>query len=75
MQGNPKTGVYRVHTPLVAQRQTDGRAEYMAIPRGSMMLVPDEEGDFDLVDVEYEGKTLAVYRRDIDERAQRMPDR
>ena len=74
MPGDPKTGFYRVHTPLVAQRQTDGRAEYVAIPRGSMMLVPEKEGDLGLVDVEYEGRTLAVYRRDIDERADRVPD-
>ena len=74
MQTNPKTGVYRVHTPLVAQRQNDGRAEYVAIPRGSMMLVPDKQPEFGLVDVEYEGKMLVVYRRDIEERADRMPE-
>ena len=74
MQTNPKTGVYRVHTPLVAQRQKDGRAEYVAIPRGSMMLVPDKQTQFGLVDVEFDGRTLAVYRRDIEERADRMPD-
>ena len=45
MQGDPKTSVYRVHTPLVAQaRQDGGRTEFMAIPRGSLMLVSGDLG-------------------------------
>ena len=75
MQEGTKTSAYRVHTPLVAQaRQDDGRAEFIAIPRGSVMLVSGSEGSLSLVDVEYKGKRLAVYRRDIEERADKMAD-
>ena len=45
MQEDPKAGVYRVHTPLVAQaHQHGGRTEFMAIPRGSLMLVSGRPG-------------------------------
>jgi len=75
MQEDPKTSVYRVHTPLMAQaRQDDGGARFIAIPRGSVVLVDGNVGSLGLVDVEYKGKRLAVYRRDIEERAEKMGD-
>jgi hypothetical protein len=75
VQEGPKTSVYRVHTPLVTQaRQDGGRTEFMAIPRGSLMLVSGDLGSLGLVDVEYKGKRLAVYRRDIEERAEKMAE-
>ena len=75
MQDDPKTSVYRVQTPLVAQaHQDDGRSEFIAIPRGSVMLVSGNLGSLGLVDVEYRGKRLAVYRRDIEERADKTAD-
>lgn len=73
MQEDPKTRVYRVHTPLVAQtRQDDGRAEFIAIPRGSVMLVSGNLSFLGLVDIECQGKRLPVCRRDIEERAEKM---
>lgn len=75
MQEDLKTSVYRVHTPLMAQaHQDDGRAQFIAIPRGSVVLVAGNAGHLGLVDVEYKGKTLAVYRRDIEERAEKVGD-
>ncbi|HTS48083.1 MAG TPA: hypothetical protein VMH05_09065 [Bryobacteraceae bacterium] len=52
----------------------DGRAQFIAIPRGSVVLVAGNAGPLGLVDVEYKGKRLAVYRRDIEERAQKVED-
>ena len=75
MPEETNTGVYRVHTPLMGQaRQDDGRAEFIAIPRGSVVLVDGNAGALGLVDVEYKGKRLAVYRRDIEERAEKVSD-
>lgn len=75
MQDDPKTSVYRVHTPLMAQaRQDGGRAQFIAIPRGSVVVVAGNAGPLGLVEVDYNGKKLSVYRRDIEERAQKMGD-
>ena len=75
MPEGSKTSVYRVHTPLMAQaRQDDGRSRFIAIPRGSVVVVAGNAGPLGLVDVEYKGKRLAVYHRDIEERAQKMGD-
>ncbi len=38
------------------------------------MLVSENLGSLGLVDVEYKGQRLAVYRRDIEERADKMAD-
>jgi len=75
MPADPRTSVYRVHTPLMAQaRQDEGLAQFIAIPRGSVVLVDGNAGPLGLVDVEYKGKRLAVYRRDIEERAEKVGD-
>ncbi len=52
--------------------QHDGRSRFVAIPRGSVMLVlgmPQLRG---LVDIEYDGQRLAVFSRDIEERAHKL---
>ena len=75
MQQLPKTIAYRVHSPLVAQASvSDGCVQFVAIPRGSVMLVFGSLAPFGLVDVEYEGKRLAVWCRDIEERAEELAD-
>ena len=75
MPDEPTTSVYRVHTPLVAQSvQTDGRARFVAIPRGSIILVSGILGSGGLIDVQCDGARLAVFRRDIEERAEKLAD-
>jgi hypothetical protein len=59
----------------VAQaRENDGSAQFVAIPRGATMLVFGNLQSFGLVDVECEGQRLAVFRRDIEERAEKVED-
>ncbi|HLG98249.1 MAG TPA: hypothetical protein VKX49_18180 [Bryobacteraceae bacterium] len=73
MQEQSTTTVYRVHTPLVAQeKEGDGHLRFVAIPRGSMMYVPGKLESFGFVDVQCDGKTLAVFSRDIRERAEKV---
>ena len=75
MPEDPKTSVYRVHTPLVAQTlQSDGRARFVAIPRGSIMHVFGALESGSLVDVRCDGVQLAVFQRDIEERAEKLAD-
>jgi len=59
---------------MAQARQDDGGARFIAIPRGSVVLVDGNVGSLGLVDVQYKGKRLAVYRRDIEERAEKMGD-
>lgn len=59
---------------MAQARQDGGRAQFIAIPRGSVVVVAGNAGPLGLVDVDYNGKKLAVYRRDIEERAQKMGD-
>jgi len=69
MQEKPKT-TYRVRAPLVASiHGRDGRGRFVAVPRGSVIVAPGELGQLGLVDVEYEGRMLSVFSRDIHERA------
>jgi hypothetical protein len=68
MQEESKTTPYRVHTPLVAfTNENDGRTEFVAIPRGSIMVVLRKLGSTCLVDVECDGKRLSVFSRDIEQ--------
>jgi len=70
MQEQPETTAYRVRTPLVASaRGKDGRARFIAIPRGAVIVAPGRLGPLGLVDVECDGITLSVFSRDIRERA------
>lgn len=59
---------------MAQARQDEGPAQFIAIPRGSVVLVDGNSGPLGLVDVEYKGKRLAVYRRDIEERAEKVGD-
>ena len=73
MREKPNTITYRVNSPLVASVSAqDGRARFLAIPSGSVIVAPLELDPLGLVDVECEGKTLSVFTRDIRERAERI---
>jgi hypothetical protein len=70
-----KPAIYRVRAPLVASiQESDGRARFVAIPRGSMLVAPGPLGPLGLVEVECDGKKLSVFSRDIHERAERVDD-
>lgn len=75
MQEKPNTTTYRVRAPLVASTDgQDGRARFVALPRGSLIVAPGELGPLGLVDVECEGKKLSVFSRDIHERAVKIEE-
>lgn len=70
---NPNTTEYRVSAPLVASTQDgDGRARFIAIPRGSVIVAPGNLEPLGIVEVEYEGRMISVFTRDIHERAIRV---
>ena len=75
MQEQSVTTAYRVRAPLVASaRGDDGRARFIAIPRGAVIVAPGQLGPLGLVDVECDGVKLSVFSRDIRERAVRIDD-
>jgi hypothetical protein len=75
MQEQPDTSAYRVRAPLVAcARGEDGRARFIAIPRGAVIVAPGRLGPLGLVDVECDGIKLSVFSRDIRERAVKIDD-
>jgi hypothetical protein len=69
MEQESKATAYRVHAPLVAlTNENDGRTRFVAIPRGTLILVFGKLGSIGLVDVECEGERLSVFSRDIEQR-------
>lgn len=73
MHAQPGTNTYRVHTPLVAQEEEgNGHVRFVAVPRGSLMRVSGRVESFGFVDVQWNGKKLSVFSRDIQERAERV---
>lgn len=73
MREKPNTITYRVNSPLVASVSAqNGRARFVAIPSGSVIVAPLEFDPLGLVDVECDGKMLSVFSRDIRERTERI---
>ena len=73
MQEESKMPFYRVHTPLAALvHENDGRSRFISIPSGSVITLTGAAKQFDLVDVEWEGRALAVFNRDIEERTEKL---
>jgi hypothetical protein len=65
--------MYRVRLPFVAVRPSaEGAFESVALPPGSIISVKAERTVLrsGLVDVLYDGKILAAYLRDIEDRAE-----
>jgi len=70
-----KSATYRVRSPFIASTHGhDGRARFVAVPRGSLIVAPGELAPLGLVDVECDGKKLSVYSRDIHERAVKIDE-
>jgi uncharacterized lipoprotein YbaY len=72
MQETPRSLGYRVHADITALKYVSGRLRFITIPRGSVITVSGTPKEFDLVDVEWQGETLAVFERDIRERAEEV---
>jgi hypothetical protein len=73
MQETPSKLDYRVHTAITASKHVSGGgSRFVTIPRGSVITVTGTPKEFDLVDIECQGETLAVFDRDIKERAEEV---
>jgi hypothetical protein len=73
MQETPSKSDYRVHTPITASKYVSGGGcRFVTIPRGSVITVIGTPRDFDFVDIECKGETLAVFNRDIEERTEEV---
>jgi hypothetical protein len=71
MEDERKT-TYSVRTTLTALRYRDGESNLVSIPCGAVITVKGQLEEFGLVEVQHEKETLAVYSRDIAERAERI---
>lgn len=67
------TKSYRVVSPFVAIKSTDDGHKTITIPTGSEIQICGEVQKSGLVDVELDGEIVAVFMRDIDARAERLP--
>jgi len=64
---------YRVVSPFVAIKSVEDGHKTITIPAGSKIQVRGEVQKSGLVDVELNGEIVAVFMRDIDARAERLP--
>ena len=72
MQETPSSLSYRVHTAITALKHVSGRSRFVTIPRGSVITVTGTPKEFDFVDIECRGETLAIFNRDIEERTEKV---
>ena len=72
MQETPSSLCYRVHSAMTGMKYESGRLRFVTIPRGSVITVSGTLKEFDFVDVECQGETLAVFDRDIKERSEEV---
>jgi hypothetical protein len=73
MENIPCKASYRVHTAITALKHMNaGGSRFVTIPRGSVITVTGTPKEFDFVDIECRGETLAVFNRDIEERTEEV---
>jgi hypothetical protein len=72
MQETPSSLSYRVHSAITAVKYESGRSRFVTIPRGTVITVIGTPREFDFVDIECKGETLAVFNRDIEERTEEV---
>jgi hypothetical protein len=73
MQDEPNGTSYRVLMPLAAMVAGDGgHLRIVAIPRESVFVARVPSNPFALVEIDWDGRKLAVYSRDIEERTERL---
>jgi hypothetical protein len=57
---------------MTGMKYETGRLRFVTIPRGSVITVTGTPKEFDFVDIEWQGETLAVFDRDIKERSEEV---
>jgi uncharacterized protein YraI len=72
---NNLTNAYRVNTAITAVKySSDGRSRFVTIPRGVVIMVNGTPNGFNFLNVEFEGETLAIFPRDIEQHAEQVRD-
>ena len=59
-------------TMAVEQRGSDGRMQFSVIPLGALLQIAGEAQQSGLVDVLYEGRVVAMFLRDIQDKGERI---
>jgi hypothetical protein len=69
----PDSSTYRVLIPLAAMAGGDsGHLRIISIPRESVFVAKVSSNPFALVEIDWDGRKLSVYNRDIEERTERL---
>jgi hypothetical protein len=66
---------YRLHSPTMAvepEAGGDGRMHFVTIPAGALLKVVGDAQQSGLVDVLFEGRVVAMFLRDIEDRGERI---
>lgn len=65
---------YRLNSPTMAiepEGGSDGRMHFVIIPAGALLTLAGEPQQSGLVDVLFEGRVVAMFLRDLQERGER----
>jgi hypothetical protein len=69
MQTNQRKVYYRVHAPITALKLSEGDYRIVTISRDSLITVIGTPKEFNLVDIECQGESMAVFSPSIEQRA------
>ena len=65
---------YRLKSPTMAVERggSNGRMQFVTVPSGTMLEVVGEPQQSGLVDVRFDGRVVAMFLRDIEDRAEKI---
>ena len=65
--------VFRLDSAIVGIRADDGGTRLITIPKGSTLVLIGKIDRHGLVDVSYDGTSVAVFARDLTDRSTELP--
>ena len=65
---------YQLQSPTMAVERggSNGRMQFVTVPAGAMLELIGETQQSGLIDVHFEGRVVAMFLRDIEERGERI---
>ena len=65
---------YQLQSPTMAVERggSNGRMQFVTVPAGAMLELIGEPQQSGLIDVHFEGRVVAMFLRDIEERGKRI---
>ena len=65
---------YQLQSPTMAVERggSNGRMQFVTVPAGAILELVGELQQSGLIDVHFEGRVVAMFLRDIEERAERI---